>query len=323
MKILLYFFQIFYQKKKDEAALRKRYLERTKEFGFKKQYSFAGDSPKNLVAKFMADRDKLKKNIEEKVSHRNKLKNEYDISKENVKVFEDKVNLLKSKLLYVKGILKEYYINLLRQGTDTRYFKIIKKNRGTGLVWIIHELYKLGIRFDETMLPNYLYGLPLENYFTILAEKEQELKSILKEIQDRYGKKPESLQKVLEKRITYSLPVSISPSNEPSFVKPKIPHISTNRVYEKRKFSLDKRSEISNTERNYENEILLKKQEIQLLKTNLAKSLGKYFAEMPVGVQKPFMHKIVAAIFGESSYEVAIQKQANIHKTTYTATTKS
>ena len=75
---------------------------------------------------FVAQKEKGRRVKEERIKRKNDLKTEWEKNKENIRVMEEKVDLVKSKLTFVKEILKEYYINLLKQGTDTRYSMCIK-----------------------------------------------------------------------------------------------------------------------------------------------------------------------------------------------------
>ena len=70
---------------------------------------------------YMIQKEKAKKDKEEKIKFRNDLKAELEMNKENVRVMDDKLNLIKNKIVFVKGVLKEYYANLMKQGIDTRY----------------------------------------------------------------------------------------------------------------------------------------------------------------------------------------------------------
>jgi len=81
-------------------------------------------STSELVVLVIA-KEKAKKEREDRLKKKNSLKAEWDKNRENILVMEDKLDLVKGKIQFVKGILKDYYINLMKQGTDTRYFFIL------------------------------------------------------------------------------------------------------------------------------------------------------------------------------------------------------
>ena len=78
------------------------------------------------VVKYVAEKEKLKKEKEEAMFLKNELKIKWETNKETISVMENKVSLIKDKLEFVKGLLKEYYLSLLKQGTDIRYIFFYK-----------------------------------------------------------------------------------------------------------------------------------------------------------------------------------------------------
>jgi len=66
---------------------------------------------------------------------------------------------------------------------------------------------------------------------------------------------------------------------------------------------------------NVENIIKQKLHELQSLKDEQVKRLGKYFGSMPLTLRKTLLPKVVAALFGESAYEIEILKQAQLFRT--------
>ncbi len=77
------------------------------------------------------------------------------------------------------------------------------------------------------------------------------------------------------------------------------------------------------TNRDYEREIARRVIRLQQVKREQAQRLGKYFANLSLETRKNLLPRITAALFGESSYEIEIIKQAQIYKTMHTATIKS
>ena len=78
------------------------------------------------VAKYVAEKEKLKKEKEEAIFLKNELKIKWETNKETISVMENKVSLIKDKLEFVRGLLKEYYLSLLKQGTDIRHIILYK-----------------------------------------------------------------------------------------------------------------------------------------------------------------------------------------------------
>lgn len=71
---------------------------------------------------FLMDKQKAKEDKEGRMKEKDQLKKTWEVNNENIVVLETKYNLLKSKLEYIKRVLKEYYVKLLNQGQDIRYF---------------------------------------------------------------------------------------------------------------------------------------------------------------------------------------------------------
>ena len=59
-----------------------------------------------------------------------------------------------------------------------------------------------------------------------------------------------------------------------------------------------------------ETEVFKKTHQLQLLKRDFIVKLGKYFSTLPLATRKSLISKISAALFGESSYELELNKQA-------------
>jgi len=65
-------------------------------------------------------RQKAKENKETKMQHKDSLKKNWEKNNEDIRVLEDKYSLVKTRLEFIRRILKEYYSKLLNQGTDIR-----------------------------------------------------------------------------------------------------------------------------------------------------------------------------------------------------------
>ena len=72
------------------------------------------------MVNYLVDKERFEKMKQDHTQQKYTLKTEWEKNKENILAFGTKIDLVKSKIMFVKGILKEYYTNLLKQGTDTR-----------------------------------------------------------------------------------------------------------------------------------------------------------------------------------------------------------
>ena len=85
---------------------------------------------KNLISKLLPSNKRLydlivsnskaKKNYEKMQSYLSNLKNTWNENIKNMKLLEERLNSIKAKIDYIKEVLKEYYINVLREGIDTK-----------------------------------------------------------------------------------------------------------------------------------------------------------------------------------------------------------
>ncbi len=296
------------------------------------------------LVKFVVEKEKAKKLREEKIKRKNDLKSEWERNKENIKVMEDKIDLIKSKLLFVKGILKEYYVNLLHQGTDTR---------GRGLIWIIQKLDKLGVRADQMMFPQFLAPLNpyIENYLEELAKKDKELRLLKKKCGKYRSGRPgvlstRALQRTdtlfsryvmgkasisdeynscwsTVKRELRNISYASSPNNRPS----DLGQASATSMGSLQSKTFDFRSVLARgttmamgklsgkaAEINCEKDVVRKLYEIQVLKKDQSQKLGKFFSNISVTARKMLLPRVTAALFGESSYEIEMIKYAQIYK---------
>ncbi len=105
---------------KDEMNHKIFYIQKKKEITTR-GLSKPGNAVSSQLVKFVAERDKMKRLKAEKLLHRNQLRAAWERDKETVKVLGEKAELIKNEIIFVKSILKEYYINLFKRGTDTRY----------------------------------------------------------------------------------------------------------------------------------------------------------------------------------------------------------
>lgn len=74
----------------------------------------------NKIKKLVAGMNATKYEREEKLKERVELKSEWDQNKEDILAIENNIELIKQKVEFIEGMLTKYYINLLKQGTDTR-----------------------------------------------------------------------------------------------------------------------------------------------------------------------------------------------------------
>ena len=70
--------------------------------------------------KYLVKVERIKKEKEANIQKKKELKVEWAKYKENIMILEDELELVRTKVNFVKDILKDYYVNLLRQGTDIR-----------------------------------------------------------------------------------------------------------------------------------------------------------------------------------------------------------
>ena len=67
------------------------------------------------------ERKKINQFKIEKKKKQKEIRNVWNKNNIDIKVLEERIELVKIKIEFIKGILKEYYSNLLKQGTDIRY----------------------------------------------------------------------------------------------------------------------------------------------------------------------------------------------------------
>ena len=144
-----------------------------------------GTNIQKISLTIIFDKKKIQEIIKERVQTKKHIKSVWKNNNSSIKALEEKYNLVKAKLDYIKNILMEYYVNLLRQGTDIRQIFIL--NRGVGIVWIVQKLKKYNIELDYSMFPSFLILLkPMaHNYLIQMAEINMKIKRLNKEYKGR------------------------------------------------------------------------------------------------------------------------------------------
>lgn len=87
----------------------------------------SGEATNTELMSYMIEKEHLNKIKQDHIQSKYQLKAYWERNKENIGVFENKIELIKSKIMFIKGILKEYYCNLLHKGGDNRYFSYFIK----------------------------------------------------------------------------------------------------------------------------------------------------------------------------------------------------
>ena len=75
---------------------------------------------KNAIIGLILDKQKAKETNDTLMNKKNLIKKEWDKNKQDIIVLAEQYNLFKGRIDFVRGILKEYYLRLLNQGTDIR-----------------------------------------------------------------------------------------------------------------------------------------------------------------------------------------------------------
>ena len=73
-----------------------------------------------MLLDIIMDIRRSKETKEEKLRKNKYYKECWEKNNENIKVLAEKLDLVKAKIDFVKQVLSEYYINVLRKGTDIR-----------------------------------------------------------------------------------------------------------------------------------------------------------------------------------------------------------
>jgi len=107
---------------KEDSAVKKKLNDQKRHL--ENRYGGGSSHANKAIMNFMMDKEKAKRCKDEKTKIKNEIKNLWDRNNEDIRILEEKLSLVKSKIEFIKSVLKEYYINLLKQGTDTRYFNI-------------------------------------------------------------------------------------------------------------------------------------------------------------------------------------------------------
>ena len=93
------------------------------------------------------EKERILKQKEEKQKEVLEYKKKWEHNVEKNGYYEQESKLLKTQLRFLKGILKDYYTRILKNGVDCR---------GRGLIWIIQILKGLNIVVDTYHMPDYL-----------------------------------------------------------------------------------------------------------------------------------------------------------------------
>ena len=93
------------------------------------------------------EKEKILRQKEEKQNQIIEYKKKWEENVEKNAYYDQETKLLKTQLNFLKGILKDYYIRILKKGIDCR---------GKGLIWIIQILKTLNITVDNYHMPEYL-----------------------------------------------------------------------------------------------------------------------------------------------------------------------
>ncbi len=107
---------VFTEGKKEELEQKRDYMERKRRLAVERR-----DGHSIAVVNFIVLRERMAKQRQERQQQKCDLKADWERNKENIDAFESKIELVKGKIGFIRVLLREYYTNLLRQGTDTRY----------------------------------------------------------------------------------------------------------------------------------------------------------------------------------------------------------
>jgi hypothetical protein len=91
------------------------------------------NKPQMALAKFITTKAQLRKHRELQLRLTTNTKAEWERNKESIEVCDTQLMLLKQKTTFVKGVLKDHYISLLRQGTDIRYGIVVTRTEDKDL----------------------------------------------------------------------------------------------------------------------------------------------------------------------------------------------
>ena len=102
-----------------------------------------------------------------------KLNEMKDINCEKIYYLEEEMSLVKTELIFIKNIQREYYQRLLKRGDDIR---------GKGLIWIIETMWDLEFKVYSQMLPDCMDKRSKE-FLLDIANRDFELIKLKKEYQ--------------------------------------------------------------------------------------------------------------------------------------------
>ena len=249
------------------------------------------------VVSFVIEKEKLEKLKYEHIQSRYVLKAKRKMNKESIIALESQIMLIKGKINFVKGLLGEYYTNLLKHGTDTR---------DKGLVWIVQKLYKLGLVVGLGMYPDYLdfFQPDANEYLTTLATKETNA--------NRYAKHLERTRKALAAPksavATIDQANHSSASNHRGKAKVIAETQKVSQISRQLEVHIFKNTLLKVSVPEYEKELIQLRSEIENLKKETAKRLGYALSNVPITTRRMLLPKSTAALFGEAGYEIEVAK---------------
>ena len=104
-----------------------RERESKKDNNERKVAKFSKNDANIELARYIVEKEKARQRKDIKIQNRNILKAKWEMYKENIAILENENDLIKSKIGFIKGVLKEYYLNLLSKGTDIRYLALLDR----------------------------------------------------------------------------------------------------------------------------------------------------------------------------------------------------
>ena len=117
------------------------------------------------------DKDKLTQIRVEQLELDKQLNQMKDINCEKIYYLEEEMRIVKTELTFLKNIMREYYLKLLKKGDDIR---------GKGLKWIIETMWDLDFKVYKTHLPDTM-DEESKDFLLVLTTKDYELSKIKKE----------------------------------------------------------------------------------------------------------------------------------------------
>jgi hypothetical protein len=101
----------------------------------------------------------------EKMNTDRRLAEMKEINSEKIYYLEEEMDIVKTELIFIRNIQREYYSKLLKKGDDIR---------GKGLIWIIEQMWELEFKVYKNMFPDAMDELS-KDYLLDISKKEYEL----------------------------------------------------------------------------------------------------------------------------------------------------